>query len=118
MSGFWSNVLAGTLGAVLSAAALAAVSQLQPFGLRLIIPEEAVIPMSGPCPAGWRQYDAGSGSYVISPSDKTARGHSHEPSAELITPFASAGARTPNHAERLVVPSQSAYMIFNLCQRR
>jgi hypothetical protein len=127
MSGFWSNVFAGTLGAVLSAAAMAAIGELQPLGLHWIIPEDAVIPMSGQCPSGWRQYDAASGQYILAPVDTVSRSHSQAPTAELVTPYLEAASGVPksargpmslNRAQRLVLPAESGYIILSLCQRR
>lgn len=121
MNSFWSNVCAGTIGAVLSAAAIAAIGELGPLGLHLIIPDDAVIPMSGECPSGWREYDAASGQYIVAPMGNVLEDYSQAPNFDAATPGSTKGARgaTSRHpGPRLVLPNQSTFIILNLCQRR
>jgi hypothetical protein len=124
MNNFWSNVCAGTVGAVFSAAAIAAIGELRPLGLQLIIPEDAVIPMSGECPPGWRRYQAADGQYIVTPASGLSVGSNRTPPGESH----SATAPVPGQADqtaidsspgmRLVVPRTSTYIILSLCQRR
>ena len=120
MNNFWSNVSAGTIGAVLSAAAMAAIGELRPLGVHLIIPEDAVIPMSGECPAGWRQYDAANGRYIVAPGGNVPQvqgGH------DTATNSVDSSRRDPKattwpSSSRLFVPGESTYIVLSLCQRR
>jgi len=119
MNKFWSNVFAGTIGAVLSAAAMAGLGALWPLGLHLIIPPDAVIPMSGECPPGWRGYSAANGPYIVAPSDLAPTGR------RLIGTAASEGVSkstqggtTGVSSSRLILASEANYLILNLCQRR
>jgi hypothetical protein len=127
MNVFWSNVFAGSIGAVLSAAAIAAVGELRPLGLHLIIPEDAVIPMSGACPPGWRGYQATSGPYMVAPASslpqaqgRSGGGGSAAVYAESDSP--SSGVDGPAligapSSNKLVIPRASRYIVLSLCQR-
>ena len=65
MNSFLTNVLAGAVGAVVSAMTVGAMGQLAPLGSRLVIPADAVIAVAGECPPGWHRYDAANGRYVV-----------------------------------------------------
>jgi hypothetical protein len=126
MRSFWTNVLAGTTGAVLSTVAVAAIGALGPLGLHLIIPSDAVIPMSGGCPAGWQPYDPEKGQYLVAssspgaPSEGTqllgAAGKSLGPHSDSQEPRLRASSL--HNGSRLVIPDQSIYVVLTLCQRR
>jgi hypothetical protein len=127
MKNFWSNVFAGTIGAVLSAATLATIGELRPLGLHLIIPEDAVIPMAGECPPGWRQYDAANGRYIVAPAGKVLEDRSEEQSDAAGSAFAEDSTALPRSDHRAssghpgarrVLPLQAPLDILGLCQRR
>jgi len=124
MNSFWSNVCAGTVGAVFSAAAIAAIGELRPLGLHLIIPEDAVIPMSGECPPGWRRYQAADGQYIVTPVSGLSAGSNRMTPGESRPATAPVPGQTDQTAIdrspgiRLVVPRTSTYVVLSLCQRR
>jgi hypothetical protein len=126
MNSFWSNVCAGTMGAVFSATTMAAMGALWPLGLHLIIPDDAVIPMSGGCPPGWQPYDPAKGQYLV-PSSTTgplpegaemlgASGKSLSPHPDTQGPRLRASSIYGG--SRLVIPDQSVYVVLTLCKRR
>jgi hypothetical protein len=125
MNNFWSSVFAGSIGAVLSAATIAAIGELRPLGLHLIIPEDAVIPMSGECPSGWRRYDALNGQYIVAPMADMHEGQGGGPETGGLYGgrFSDGRQLAPKSAvhdfgARLVLPGQPTYVVLSLCQRR
>ena len=125
MRTFWTNVGAGTIGAVVSALAVSVLSELGLLGLHLIIPQDAVILISGNCPSGWRPYDPARGIFLTPPTKEgTAEGlvrvprsgtTGSAPTADLNR-YDSAPALYPN--SRLVIPEESVSIVLTLCQRR
>jgi hypothetical protein len=64
MTSFWSTVTSGIIGSIVTAGILGLVGELGSLGSRWLVPAEAVIGMSGPCPSGWRRFDAATGRYL------------------------------------------------------
>ncbi len=137
MNNFWSNVMAGSVGAVVSAIVTTALGQLGPLGSRLVFPQDTVITIAGDCPPGWRRYDAASGRYVVAADGKHLEAGTTGDTAsasieygEIEVPSAgesdlvSSNRRHPSPSRRYQSPplhpadSPSSYVVLSMCQRR
>jgi hypothetical protein len=117
MRNFWSNLLAGSVGAVLSVIAVAAIGARDRPGVHLPMPDGAVIPISGNCPRGWHPYEPAKGTYFLSEIERARSPETSAPASAEIGPADRLESPSLHAGARLVIPEGSLSIVLTLCQQ-